>query len=353
MIEIYNEKIRDLLADAQTSAAASPPSPSTTNTTPKLQVRTDSNGRPEIRGVRRVVVRSADELHALIGVGQRGRSTAATALNECSSRSHALVMLTLRMTDRDSRATWTGEYAGDKGCRPAGSSSIQSCKILDSIRRHLGDARPPRFRSPLARRSRRLGACCALAGHRRATARSEAHKPKPRRARQRRARAPSQSGARALPQLPSHPHPRPFRRLKDAHDRSGDERRGERTRVAQLAQLRRENFQHYASSEILSCGGDCSRWQRRRATRQQRGRCVEATHLESKVYFVHNRNKNDHNCNRAGQKMQTFNSFNFDFAHSSLVFVMSIGMFAVKKRECRVYSFEQSEQSVDCLFCKH
>ncbi|KAI6238970.1 Kinesin-like protein KIFC3 [Aphelenchoides fujianensis] len=94
MIEIYNEKIRDLLE--------------VENGGTKVQIRLDGEGRPEIRGIRRVAVKSVADLQALIQAGQKNRSTAATALNACSSRSHALVMLTVRMFDRDSGNEWTG-----------------------------------------------------------------------------------------------------------------------------------------------------------------------------------------------------------------------------------------------------
>ncbi|CAD5212763.1 unnamed protein product [Bursaphelenchus okinawaensis] len=95
IIEIYNEKIRDLLESDSTSSQ-------------KVQVRTDSEGRAEVRGVQRVEISSVKDLHELIKIGHKNRSTATTALNEASSRSHALVMLTLKMTDKDSGNEWTG-----------------------------------------------------------------------------------------------------------------------------------------------------------------------------------------------------------------------------------------------------
>lgn len=69
----------------------------------------DPEGRLEIRGIRRSVVNSVEDLQALIEVGQRNRATAATALNACSSRSHALVMMSVRMMDRDAGSEWIGE----------------------------------------------------------------------------------------------------------------------------------------------------------------------------------------------------------------------------------------------------
>ncbi|CAD5217906.1 unnamed protein product [Bursaphelenchus xylophilus] len=95
IIEIYNEKIRDLLESDQP-------------TSQKVQIRSDAEGRAEIRGVKRTEISSVKDLHDLIQIGHKNRSTAATALNEVSSRSHALVMLTLNMTDRDSGNKWTG-----------------------------------------------------------------------------------------------------------------------------------------------------------------------------------------------------------------------------------------------------
>lgn len=81
----------------------------TTDQQAKIQIRLDNEGRPEIRGICRPVVNSVEDLQSLIEIGQKNRSTAATALNACSSRSHALVMISVKMMDRDAGTEWTGK----------------------------------------------------------------------------------------------------------------------------------------------------------------------------------------------------------------------------------------------------
>ncbi|KAI6192579.1 Kinesin-like protein KIFC3 [Aphelenchoides besseyi] len=130
MIEIYNEKIRDLLENGGT----------------KVQIRLDNEGRPEIRGIRRVTVKSVEDLQSLIQIGHKNRSTAATALNACSSRSHALVMLTVKMIDRDSGNEWVGrlnlvDLAGSE--RVARSqvtgAQLQEAKFINKSLSELGN----------------------------------------------------------------------------------------------------------------------------------------------------------------------------------------------------------------------
>ncbi|KAI6183469.1 Kinesin-like protein KIFC3 [Aphelenchoides bicaudatus] len=132
IIEIYNEKIRDLLESQDTQS--------------KIQIRMDADGRSEIRGIRRPTVCSVEDLQALIEVGQKNRSTAATALNACSSRSHALVMMALKIIDRDSGNEWTGrlnfvDLAGSE--RVAKSkvtgAQLQEAKFINKSLAELGN----------------------------------------------------------------------------------------------------------------------------------------------------------------------------------------------------------------------
>lgn len=106
----------------------------------------DADGRSEIRGIRRPTVCSVEDLQALIEVGQKNRSTAATALNACSSRSHALVMMALKIIDRDSGNEWTGrlnfvDLAGSE--RVAKSkvtgAQLQEAKFINKSLAELGN----------------------------------------------------------------------------------------------------------------------------------------------------------------------------------------------------------------------
>nr|XP_023418138.1 kinesin-like protein KIFC2 isoform X3 [Cavia porcellus] len=83
MVEIYNEAVRDLLAPG-------PPE--------RLAVRQGptNQGGIQVAGLTHWDVPNLETLHQMLSVGRNNRATAATAMNTRSSRSHALVTLTLR-----------------------------------------------------------------------------------------------------------------------------------------------------------------------------------------------------------------------------------------------------------------
>lgn len=75
-IEIYNEKINDLL-DITNKA---------------LTIREDINGRIT-HGARHAVVKSSEELVALLKMGNKNRKVGSTKMNERSSRSHTILQV--------------------------------------------------------------------------------------------------------------------------------------------------------------------------------------------------------------------------------------------------------------------
>ncbi|XP_045148165.1 kinesin-like protein KIFC2, partial [Echinops telfairi] len=83
MVEIYNEAVRDLLAPG-------PPE--------RLAVRQGPAGQGgiQVAGLTHWDVPNLETLHQMLSLGRSNRATAATAMNQHSSRSHALVTLTLR-----------------------------------------------------------------------------------------------------------------------------------------------------------------------------------------------------------------------------------------------------------------
>ncbi|XP_014652716.1 PREDICTED: kinesin-like protein KIFC2 [Ceratotherium simum simum] len=83
MVEIYNEAVRDLLAPG-------PPE--------RLAVRQGPAGQGgiQVTGLTYWDVPNLEMLHQMLRLGRSNRATAATAMNQHSSRSHALVTLTLR-----------------------------------------------------------------------------------------------------------------------------------------------------------------------------------------------------------------------------------------------------------------
>ncbi|KAH9513436.1 Kinesin-like protein kifc3 [Bulinus truncatus] len=82
MLEIYNETIRDLL-DAEEDDKN------------KLEIKMKPEGGLHVPGLLTVSVKSLDEVNELFENGRRNRSTAETCMNERSSRSHCLLLLSI------------------------------------------------------------------------------------------------------------------------------------------------------------------------------------------------------------------------------------------------------------------
>eukprot|EP00164_Ancoracysta_twista_P001151 GFYU01001512.1.p1 GENE.GFYU01001512.1~~GFYU01001512.1.p1 ORF type:complete len:1106 (+),score=357.63 GFYU01001512.1:278-3595(+) len=88
MMEIYNEKVKDLF-----NARANPPG--------GLRVREHPRIGPFVEGCSRLVVNNIDEMMGLIGEGSAARTIGATNMNETSSRAHTIFQIILTQTMRD------------------------------------------------------------------------------------------------------------------------------------------------------------------------------------------------------------------------------------------------------------
>ncbi|OMO62522.1 hypothetical protein CCACVL1_22775 [Corchorus capsularis] len=84
MMEVYNEKIRDLLGE------------NSNQPTKKLEIKQAAEGTQEIPGLVEARVQSTEEVWELLKSGSRVRSVGATNANESSSRSHCLLRVTVR-----------------------------------------------------------------------------------------------------------------------------------------------------------------------------------------------------------------------------------------------------------------
>ncbi|KAI9854191.1 MAG: kinesin-like protein Klp8 [Vezdaea acicularis] len=85
-LEIYNERVRDLLNPA---------------TKGNLKVREHPSTGPYVEDLAKLVVRSFTEIEHLMDEGNKARTVAATNMNETSSRSHAVFTLTLTQKRHD------------------------------------------------------------------------------------------------------------------------------------------------------------------------------------------------------------------------------------------------------------
>ncbi|XXG54474.1 hypothetical protein AAC387_Pa03g2342 [Persea americana] len=84
MLEVYNEKIRDLLAENSLQEAK------------KLEVKQVAEGTLEVPGLVDAEVHSTDEVWELLKAGGRNRAVGSTNANLLSSRSHCLLRVTVR-----------------------------------------------------------------------------------------------------------------------------------------------------------------------------------------------------------------------------------------------------------------
>ena len=83
VVEVYNEKLADLLA------------PESHENEKSLELRLGRDGNPYVEGVSWHPIRSADSAEALVGAASRQRATADNGLNERSSRSHMVMLYQL------------------------------------------------------------------------------------------------------------------------------------------------------------------------------------------------------------------------------------------------------------------
>ena len=93
-LEIYNERVRDLLNPA---------------TKGNLKVREHPSTGPYVEDLAKLVVRSFPEIENLMDEGNKARTVAATNMNETSSRSHAVFTLTLTQRRHDTETNMDTE----------------------------------------------------------------------------------------------------------------------------------------------------------------------------------------------------------------------------------------------------
>lgn len=83
MLEVYNEKIKDLLIENSNQPVK------------KLEIKQSAEGTQEVPGLVEARVYGTDEVWELLKSGSRARSVGSTSANELSSRSHCLLRVTV------------------------------------------------------------------------------------------------------------------------------------------------------------------------------------------------------------------------------------------------------------------
>ncbi|KAJ8290722.1 hypothetical protein GJAV_G00016720 [Gymnothorax javanicus] len=94
-VEIYNEVLRDLLSKDGEKL--------------DIKINPDGTGQLHVPGLRVIEVRSFQHIKKLLAIARRNRITFGTQMNQHSSRSHALLTITVLGTDLASGAKTTGK----------------------------------------------------------------------------------------------------------------------------------------------------------------------------------------------------------------------------------------------------
>jgi len=139
-LEIYNEKLNDLLTSMQ---------PSSENMNKKLSIKRDREGKSFVDGLTKIPIDVCDaltgmeQLEALMGVAARSRSVASTKMNSQSSRSHSVFVLHLNGYNDDSGAIVSGalnlcDLAGSERLDRSGAGTdAKRLKETQSINKSL------------------------------------------------------------------------------------------------------------------------------------------------------------------------------------------------------------------------
>lgn len=122
-VEIYNEQLRDLLADNGAGDRSS------------VAIREDTKGNILLTGLRQVEINSVDDLMNALNVGSTIRQTDSTAINAKSSRSHAV--FSLNLVQRKSKLQTNG--ANKRHSMPVEALTGQEMSITTDSKLHFVD----------------------------------------------------------------------------------------------------------------------------------------------------------------------------------------------------------------------
>lgn len=123
--ELYNEEIRDLLSNSKTP----------------LELRESKARGVYVNGLTCYLVNNLTELEKLKRVGDRHRTTAATRMNEHSSRSHSIFSITIETVDNNNNQNLTRGLSSSRQTSAAGrTSSALSSKSTSSGSSSLANA---------------------------------------------------------------------------------------------------------------------------------------------------------------------------------------------------------------------
>ncbi|KAL0384819.1 UNVERIFIED_CONTAM: Kinesin-like protein KIN-14S [Sesamum radiatum] len=134
MLEVYNEKIRDLLVENSNQPVK------------KLEIKQSAEGTQEVPGLVEARVYGTDEVWGLLSLGSRVRSVGSTNANELSSRSHCLLRVTvmgenLVSGQRTRSQLWLVDLAGSErvGRIEVDGDRLKESQFINKSLSALGD----------------------------------------------------------------------------------------------------------------------------------------------------------------------------------------------------------------------
>ncbi|KAL2254125.1 UNVERIFIED_CONTAM: Kinesin-like protein KIN-14S [Sesamum indicum] len=134
MLEVYNEKIRDLLVENSNQPVK------------KLEIKQSAEGTQEVPGLVEARVYGTDEVWGLLSLGSRVRSVGSTNANEQSSRSHCLLRVTvmgenLVSGQRTRSQLWLVDLAGSErvGRIEVDGDRLKESQFINKSLSALGD----------------------------------------------------------------------------------------------------------------------------------------------------------------------------------------------------------------------
>ncbi|XP_062231318.1 kinesin-like protein KIN-14J [Phragmites australis] len=134
ILEVYNEKIRDLLDESNEQSLK------------RLDIKQSADGTQEVPGLVEAPIYTIDGVWEKLQFGARNRSVGSTNANELSSRSHSLVRVTVRsehlVTGQRSRShMWLVDLAGSERVAKTGvdGDRLKESQFINKSLSALGD----------------------------------------------------------------------------------------------------------------------------------------------------------------------------------------------------------------------
>eukprot|EP01041_Mallomonas_annulata_P011213 gene11213-23430_t len=139
-LQIYCEDVEDLLSPGVVTTSPRPGMITSTSTSTSLSIR-EKSGKVFVEGLSRVRITSVDDFMVVLERGDANRSTAATSVNQTSSRSHAAILVSICSPDKENDRMAMSSNNGN-GKRMMKESTLVLVDLAGSERAGASEGRP-------------------------------------------------------------------------------------------------------------------------------------------------------------------------------------------------------------------